>query len=887
MRLGLPLATLLALSCAWSPTPHAARVTPPLYSVPARHGVVFLSSPTSEVASLFPAWPEGSLSGKRELHAMIRAFIATTTSVPLAASSEPGDAYAEWLEGGFVAHKFITSKLSRKTYVTVLVLLLELVVASQARYPDLYAVLKFVPKKNGLNPLLSRLNGWEGGAEGEGAHELEASLGIEALRPREARRRLDDLSRALEQCWLLLSSYLTLPDPASRTDFLWSARTLVEKVKTDQRSRALEILCLGAYSRSSPLYPHVLAPANQPKAARRAREQQFMSRCFETSFGSDWHPKPTNARLIWQRCRMSYPFLETAHRAWLGSESSPGAPLGEGTDEEEAENRAAMGRLLDRIARASPEEKVINSLVYWLLDMAYKASCSDEKIAAWEVEPFLLRRAGVLPKMVEELERIGHLLQLLSRSTRRPLPSEAAGAAAGAGAKAEGGASTSGSSGPSGSSGEALLLRVKSVESTTTLLSSIRASCADSCPEVLYQYEELMRSPHLSLPRLEQLEFRALGALLGLDGSFVEERADAVRSALSEWRNPELLFRYLDDNRHDERMAPLITRWLRAIFGLSGESLRMIRRETPENVRHLLTVPQDVLLRWYSEYCPGTSKCKTLFMLGEDSGSCLRIISNEGNRYNRALMGYVLQSHVRALVVTDGVGRVLVRSLIRLVLRSDNLSPVIFCDPMFFTSGYSAELQAQLLAQAAALEAHMRIPVVHAGSVLPVVDDGELAEGLCYIDCPTRPKTITQKGYVREVKTLDYEMVWVELLEMDGVAPYTYSEELPYDELLDQHEAGVLERSEEKPALVIAVLPRADSPSADRYVRERDGETAWTMHRKEGGKRPKQASDVPAQVAAQISDREHISHSFDPNARAWDEDNNAPTPNYRGPRLDE
>ena len=71
-----------------------------------------------------------------------------------------------------------------------------------------------------------------------------------------------------------------------------------------------------------------------------------------------------------------------------------------------------------------------------------------------------------------------------------------------------------------------------------------------------------------------------------------------------------------------------------------------------------------------------TSKCKTLFMLGEDAGSCLRIISNDGNKYNRALMGYVLQSHVRALVVTDPVGRVMCRSLIRLVLRSDTLSPV-------------------------------------------------------------------------------------------------------------------------------------------------------------------------------------------------------------------
>ena len=98
---------------------------------------------------------------------------------------------------------------------------------------------------------------------------------------------------------------------------------------------------------------------------------------------------------------------------------------------------------------------------------------------------------------------------------------------------------------------------------------------------------------------------------------------------MSEWRNPELLFRYLDANRNDAKMYPLIKRWMRAIFGLSDETLRMIRRESAENIRHLVQIPQDVLLRWYSEACPGTSKCKTLFMLGEDAGSCLRVISNE------------------------------------------------------------------------------------------------------------------------------------------------------------------------------------------------------------------------------------------------------------------
>ena len=47
----------------------------------------------------------------------------------------------------------------------------------------------------------------------------------------QVRRRLDDLTRALEQCWLLLSCYLTLPSREERDDFLWSARTVVEKVR--------------------------------------------------------------------------------------------------------------------------------------------------------------------------------------------------------------------------------------------------------------------------------------------------------------------------------------------------------------------------------------------------------------------------------------------------------------------------------------------------------------------------------------------------------------------------------------------------------------------------------------------------------------------------------
>ena len=47
---------------------------------------------------------------------------------------------------------------------------------------------------------------------------------------------------------------------------------------------------------------------------------------------------------------------------------------------------------------------------------------------------------------------------------------------------------------------------------------------------------------------------------------------------------------------------------------------------------------------------------------------------------------------------------------------------------------------------------------------------------------------------------MGHDVTWVDLVEWDGLAPYTYSEELAYDEMLDQHVSGVQERSAENTA---------------------------------------------------------------------------------------
>jgi hypothetical protein len=69
-------------------------------------------------------------------------FVDVATSPPLKASSEKGDGWREWADGGFAAHLLISRKMSRMTYVSALQGLLEMVVRIQQKYPDLYAVLK-------------------------------------------------------------------------------------------------------------------------------------------------------------------------------------------------------------------------------------------------------------------------------------------------------------------------------------------------------------------------------------------------------------------------------------------------------------------------------------------------------------------------------------------------------------------------------------------------------------------------------------------------------------------------------------------------------------------------------------------------------------------------
>ena len=132
--------------------------------------------------------------------------------------------------------------------------------------------------------------------------------------------------------------------------------------------------------------------------------------------------------------------------------------------------------------------------------------------------------------------------------------------------------------------GTSLQERLDTIVDTTRQLARL---VAELPPE---QQGDAQRPPALQRAKLDEVIAPKLPMLM------VNEYPALVRKALAEWRNPELLFRYLDANRHDEAMASLIKRWLRAMFGLSTETQRMIRRES-ENRSPCKNPPPAAVMR--------------------------------------------------------------------------------------------------------------------------------------------------------------------------------------------------------------------------------------------------------------------------------------------------
>jgi hypothetical protein len=339
---------------------------------------------------------------------------------------------------------------------------------------------------------------------------------------------------------------------------------------------------------------------------------------------------------------------------------------------------------------------------------------------------------------------------------------------------------------------------------------------------VRLEYSALLGSGcNLDFPRLQQAADEGLAALLGVD------RADLVRPAVRQrlkaimrsWRSPHLLVSYYALHEGDEDVIVPFRRFLRALFGL-GETLADIRYRDKYNRRHLDACGERVAQLWCDEALLGGDDAEAIFMMGEDTRSCMAVTLAYVHQ-NKGLLGFLLNGsckllfsgrqplHSTAAEADAEAGKwtagssispcAYSRAAIRLLLRSDTRRPVLLMEPPYFTSGRNSTGMADLFAQAHSLSERLDVPLYTKDSIIDDAPDGLAANRVPV----TRYNTDTDRDKrfehlssscfcSRILRPFRYGFPAVELLELGGASHYSYSDAAKG--VLDAHSLGVVQR---------------------------------------------------------------------------------------------
>jgi hypothetical protein len=129
----------------------------------------------------------------------------------------------------------------------------------------------------------------------------------------------------------------------------------------------------------------------------------------------------------------------------------------------------------------------------------------------------------------------------------------------------------------------------------------------------------------------------------------------------------------------------LFRRFLSALFGVSSETVDDLRYNDAGNRRHLNLFPPSLVKQWADgktssgKLLPGYTDPQTLFMLGEDCNTCMSIRARQKGT-NRGLLSILLQGNIRVVGAKDSSGRLVTRSVVRLVLDDATKMPVLYVD---------------------------------------------------------------------------------------------------------------------------------------------------------------------------------------------------------------
>lgn len=207
------------------------------------------------------------------------------------------------------------------------------------------------------------------------------------------------------------------------------------------------------------------------------------------------------------------------------------------------------------------------------------------------------------------------------------------------------------------------------------------------------------------------------------------------------WRAPTLLFDYLrihgggGGGSRGSDVYALYCRYLKALLGVSHETVDNIRYGDYGNIVHLERFPTAVVTAWINGHTadgtllPGYNDAQTLFMLGEDSSSCMSIKARQRGP-NRGLLSLLLHGNVRVLGTKDRTGKLTSRAVVKLLIDSAANASVLYVETPMSVGGVSGLLSADgymdpgvidVYDQACTLGELLRVPVIYAVGPSPDV----------------------------------------------------------------------------------------------------------------------------------------------------------------------
>jgi len=197
---------------------------------------------------------------------------------------------------------------------------------------------------------------------------------------------------------------------------------------------------------------------------------------------------------------------------------------------------------------------------------------------------------------------------------------------------------------------------------------------------------------------IDKLLLQSISELLELSPEMLRSPRvlEEVDSIFSTWRRPYLLFDYYKMHCNNKDIRPLYVRFLKALFGISEETFDDIRFKDSKNKRHLDLFDPLLVKQWMEGRAtdgtalPGYNDPQTFMMLGEDTHTCMTIRSRQKGT-NRGLLSILLNGSCRIVGVKDSAGRLLSRSIVRLLVDELTSRPVLFVDTPYGLHDSSAD----------------------------------------------------------------------------------------------------------------------------------------------------------------------------------------------------